>query len=146
MTDGLVRFESTLLATGMNTTGTEVPAEVLSALDAGKRLAVTVTIGRKSFGTTVGVMAALIFKVVASGGAGVKGTLRVRGAGLNRTVPFKLKRGGIGLVALPLTQPIALTLTTTLTLKPAEHARTDHVTFTPTNSNPTTAPRGCVAR
>ena len=88
----------------------------------------------------------LIVKMVAAGGAGVRGTLRMTGSGLNRTVPFKLKKGGIGLVALPLTPPVALTLTTTLVLKPAKHTRTDHVTFTPANTNPTAAPRGCVAR
>jgi hypothetical protein len=88
----------------------------------------------------------LMVKVVASGGAGVKGTLRITGAGITRTVPFKLKKGGIGLVALPLTQPAALTLTTTLVSKPVKKTRTDHVTFTPTNSNPTTSQRGCVAR
>src|SRR3954468_24912486 len=82
----------------------------------------------------------LIVKVVAPGGAGVRGTLRVRATGLDRAVPFKLKKGGIGLVALPLTPPGALTLTTTLAFKPVKHTRTDHVTFAPTNSNPTTAP------
>jgi hypothetical protein len=87
-----------------------------------------------------------IVKMVAAGGAGVRGTLRVTGPGMNRTVPFKLKKGGIGLVALPLTPPVALTLTTTLLLKPAKHTRTDHVTFTLTNTNPTAGPRGCVAR
>jgi hypothetical protein len=88
----------------------------------------------------------LTVKVVASGGAGVRGTLRMTGPGLNRTVPFKLKKGGIGLVALPLTPPVALTLTTTLILKPVKHTRTDHVTFTLADTNPTAAPRGCVAR
>jgi hypothetical protein len=87
-----------------------------------------------------------IVKVVASGGAGVKGTLRMTGSGLNRTVPFKLKKGGIGLVALPLTPPVTLTLTTTLVSKPAKATRTDHVTFTSTNTNPSATPRGCVAR
>jgi hypothetical protein len=87
-----------------------------------------------------------IVKVVASGGAGVRGTLQMRGAGLHRTVRFKLKKGGIGLVALPLTPPVALTLTTTLVLKPVKHTRTDHVTFTATNTNPTSGTRGCVAR
>jgi hypothetical protein len=89
----------------------------------------------------------LIVKVVASGGVGVRGTLRMTGPGLTRTVPFKLKKGGIGLVALPpLTTPMALTLTTTLALKPVKQTRTDHVNFTPTNANPAAAPRGCVAR
>jgi hypothetical protein len=89
----------------------------------------------------------LIVKVVASGGAGVKGTLRMTGPGLTRTVPFKLKKGGIGLVALPpLTTPVALTLTTTLALKPVKHTRTVQVNFAPTNTNPAADPRGCVAR
>jgi hypothetical protein len=87
----------------------------------------------------------LIVKVIASGGGGVRGTLRVRGTGLDRTIPFRLKKGGIGLVALPLTSPVALTLTTRLVLKPANPTRTDHVTFTPTDVN-AAAPRGCVAR
>jgi hypothetical protein len=87
-----------------------------------------------------------IVKVVAAGGTGVKGTLRVAGPGLNRTVPFKLKKGGIGLVALPLTPPVTLTLTTTLASKPVKLTRTDHVTFTPTNTNPAAPSRGCVAR
>jgi hypothetical protein len=86
-----------------------------------------------------------IVKVVASGGAGVRATLRMTGPGLNRTVHFRLKKGGIRLVALPLTPPAALTLKTTLILKPVKHTRTDHVTFTPTNADPATAPRGCVA-
>ncbi len=89
---------------------------------------------------------ALMVKVVAPGGAGVHGTVRMKGTGLDRTVPFTLKKGGIGAVALPLTQPATLTLTTTLILKPVKHTRTDHVTFTPTNANPATAQQGCVAR
>jgi hypothetical protein len=86
-----------------------------------------------------------IVKVVAAGGGGVRASLRVRGTGLDKTVPFRLKKGGIGLVALPLTPPMALTLTTTLVLKPVHPTRTDHVTFTATDPN-TAAPRGCVAR
>jgi len=89
--------------------------------------------------------ATLIVKVVASGGGGVRGTLRVRGTGLDRTVPFRLKKGGIGLVALPLTPPMALTLTTRLVLKPTNPMRTDHVNYNVTAPN-TAAPRGCVAR
>jgi len=89
--------------------------------------------------------ATLIVKVVASGGGGVRGTLRVRSTGLDRTVPFRLKKGGIGLVALPLTPPMALTLTTRLVLKPTNPMRTDHVNYNVTAPN-TAAPRGCVAR
>jgi hypothetical protein len=89
---------------------------------------------------------ALMVKVVASGGAGVRGTLRMTGPGLNRTVPFKLKKGGIGQVALPLTSPVTVTLTTTLAVKGVKHARTDHVTYTPTNATTAAGQRGCVAR
>ena len=91
---------------------------------------------------------ALIVKIVAVGGGGVRGTLRVvaPSAGLNRTVPFRLKKGGIGLVALPLTPPLALTLTTTLRLRPVNRTRTDHVAYGVTDPNAPAAPRGCVAR
>jgi hypothetical protein len=87
----------------------------------------------------------LIVKAVAVGGGGVRGTLRVKGTGLDRTIPFRLKKGGIGLVAIPLTSPVTLTLTTTLVLKPVNRTRTDHVSFTPPDVN-AAAPRGCVAR
>ena len=88
----------------------------------------------------------LIVKVVAVGGRGVKGTVRFVAAskGLDRTVPFTLKKGGIGLVALPITPPVAVTLTTTLRLKPIR-TRTDHVNVKVTDPNVPT-PRGCVAR
>ena len=86
----------------------------------------------------------LIVKVVAVGGGGVRGSLRVKGTGLDRTVPFRLKKGGIGLVAIPLSSPATLTLTTTLVLKPVK-TRTDHLTYTPPDTN-AAAPRGCVAR
>ena len=90
---------------------------------------------------------ALIVKVVAVGGGGVRGTLRVVAAsiGLNRTVPFRLKKGGIGLIALDLTPPVALTLTTTLRLRPVNPTRTDRVNFTVPDPN-APAPRGCIAR
>src|ERR1044071_1404650 len=50
--------------------------------------------------------ATLVVKIVASGGGGVRGTLRARSTGLDRTLPFRLKKGGIALVALPLTPPV----------------------------------------
>jgi len=91
---------------------------------------------------------ALIVKIVAVGGGGVRGTLRVvaPSIGMDRTVPFRLKKGGIGLIALPLTPPVALTLTTTLRLRPVNPTRTDHVAFAVTDPNAPAAPRGCVAR
>jgi hypothetical protein len=87
----------------------------------------------------------LIVKVVAVGGGGVRGTMHVKGTGLDRTVPFRLKKGGIGLVAIPLSSPVSLTLTTTLVLKPVKRTRIDHVNYTPPDVN-APAPRGCVAR
>jgi hypothetical protein len=87
----------------------------------------------------------LIVKIVAVGGGGVRATMRVRASGIDKTVPFRLKKGGIGLVAIPLASPTSLTLTTTLILKPVKRTRTDHVNFTPPDVN-ATGPRGCVAR
>jgi hypothetical protein len=87
----------------------------------------------------------LIVKMVATGGGGVRGTMRVTSTGLDKTVPFRLKKGGIGQVAIPVTPPMALTLTTKLILKPANPTRTDHVTITAADPN-APAPRGCVAR
>ena len=87
----------------------------------------------------------LIVKMVALGGGGVRGTMRIAGTGLGRTIPFRLKKGGIGQVAIPVTPPMTLTLTTKLLLKPSNPTRTDHVTVAATDPN-APAPRGCVAR
>lgn len=51
-----ITFAATIEPTGGTTTGIEVPATVLTALGAGKRPAVTVTINGASFGTTLGSM------------------------------------------------------------------------------------------
>ena len=132
---------------------------ILSAVVAAVFLAPTIATASSSSATTVGRLKlctysagdvsegsqTFIVKVVAAGGGGVRGTLRVAGGGVNRTVPFRLKKGGIGLVAIPLTPPVTLTLTTKLVLKPVNPTRTDHVTFTASDPN-TAAPRGCVAR
>jgi hypothetical protein len=87
---------------------------------------------------------ALFVKVLAARGGGVRGTLRIAGTGLDRTIRFRLKKGGIGLVAIPVTPPMTLTLTTRLILRPANPTRTDHVAVTSADPN-TPAPRGCVA-
>jgi bacteriocin resistance YdeI/OmpD-like protein/uncharacterized protein DUF1905 len=50
------RFSTSLLATGKNTTGIEVPPGLLEQLGAGKRPAVLVTIGSYTYRSTVGVM------------------------------------------------------------------------------------------
>lgn len=85
-----------------------------------------------------------VVKLVAAGGAGKKGSLRFAGAGLNKTVPFTLKKGGIALVSFQLTQSATVTLTTKLATVPVR-TRVDHVTFTSGDVN-AAAPRGCVAR
>lgn len=51
-----MRLRTTIKQTGRNTTGIEVPEEVLAALGSGKRPAVTVTINGHSYRTTVGSM------------------------------------------------------------------------------------------
>lgn len=50
------RFNTTVQATGKNTTGIVVPAEVIEALDAGKRPKVTATVNGYTYRTTVGSM------------------------------------------------------------------------------------------
>lgn len=50
------RFRTSLLASGKNTTGIEVPPEVIERLGAGRRPAVVVTIGSYTYRSTVGVM------------------------------------------------------------------------------------------
>jgi len=87
----------------------------------------------------------LIVKMVATGGGGVRGTMRIQRTGLDRTIPFRLKKGGIGQVAIPVSAPTALTLTTRLALRPVNPTRTDHVTVTATDPS-TPAPQGCVTR
>ena len=51
-----VRFRTTVELGGKTATGLEVPAEVVDALGAGKKPAVTVTIGGHSYRSTVAVM------------------------------------------------------------------------------------------
>lgn len=50
-----MRFRATLQLDGKTATGIEVPEEVVAALDAGKRAAVSVTINGFQFDTTLGV-------------------------------------------------------------------------------------------
>ncbi|HEY0125561.1 MAG TPA: DUF1905 domain-containing protein, partial [Blastococcus sp.] len=51
-----MRFRTTVELGGKTATGLEVPAEVVDALGAGKKPAVTVTIGGHSYRSTVAVM------------------------------------------------------------------------------------------
>jgi hypothetical protein len=51
-----MRFRTTILATGKNTAGLEIPANVVEALGHGRRPPVTVTINGFSYRTTVAVM------------------------------------------------------------------------------------------
>jgi hypothetical protein len=50
---GIVRFRATLETNGRTATGIEVPAEVVQALDAGKRPPVRVTLREHTYRTTV---------------------------------------------------------------------------------------------
>lgn len=51
-----MRFRTAIVQTGKNTTGIEVPAEVMEALGAGKRPAVKVTVNGYSYRSTVASM------------------------------------------------------------------------------------------
>lgn len=51
-----MRFRTTILLNGTTATGLEVPPEVVDSLGAGKKPAVTVTIGEYSYRSTVAVM------------------------------------------------------------------------------------------
>jgi hypothetical protein len=52
----MVRFHATIEQSGKTATGIRVPAEVVDALESGKRPAVRVTINGYTYRTTVGVM------------------------------------------------------------------------------------------
>jgi hypothetical protein len=51
-----MKFEATVEATGKNTTGIEVPADVVTALGGGRRPPVAATINAHTYRTTLGVM------------------------------------------------------------------------------------------
>jgi Bacteriocin-protection, YdeI or OmpD-Associated/Domain of unknown function (DUF1905) len=51
-----IRFRTTIRQTGKNTTGIEVPAELVAQLGTGKRPAVKVTINRHTYRSTVATM------------------------------------------------------------------------------------------
>ncbi len=51
-----IRFRTTIRQTGKNTTGIEVPAELVAQLGTGKRPAVSVTINRHTYRSTVATM------------------------------------------------------------------------------------------
>ncbi|WP_019928942.1 YdeI/OmpD-associated family protein [Nocardia sp. BMG111209] len=51
-----MKFQATVEATGKNTTGIEVPADIVTALGAGRRPPVAVTINDHTYRTTLGVM------------------------------------------------------------------------------------------
>ncbi len=71
-----MRFRTTIVRSGKNTTGIQVPDEVVEALGAGKRPAVTVTVNGYSYRSTVASMGG-VFMVGLSAehraGAGVAG-------------------------------------------------------------------------
>lgn len=49
-----MKFQATIKGAGVNTTGIPVPAEVMTALNAGKKPAVTVTLGGHTYRSSVG--------------------------------------------------------------------------------------------
>jgi bacteriocin resistance YdeI/OmpD-like protein/uncharacterized protein DUF1905 len=51
-----MRFDATVAATGRNTTGIEVPADVLTGLGGGRRPAVTVTLNGYTYRSSIGSM------------------------------------------------------------------------------------------
>jgi Bacteriocin-protection, YdeI or OmpD-Associated/Domain of unknown function (DUF1905) len=67
-----MRFRTTIVQSGKNTTGIQVPDEVVKALGSGKRPAVKVTVNGYSYRSTVASMGG-VFMVSLSAGAGVAG-------------------------------------------------------------------------
>ena len=75
MADG-IRFHTTIVQSGKNTTGIEVPPEVVEALGAGKRPKVKVTIGEFSYRSSIATMGGIPMVSLSAenrAGAGVAG-------------------------------------------------------------------------
>ncbi len=75
MADG-IRFHTTIVQSGKNTTGIEVPPEVVEALGAGKRPKVKVTIGEFSYRSSIATMGGVPMVSLSAenrAGAGVAG-------------------------------------------------------------------------
>jgi hypothetical protein len=71
-----MRFRTTIVQTGKNTTGIQVPDEVMEALGAGKRPAVTVTVNGYRYRNTVASMGGVAMVSLSAehrAGAGVAG-------------------------------------------------------------------------
>jgi Bacteriocin-protection, YdeI or OmpD-Associated/Domain of unknown function (DUF1905) len=71
-----MRFRTTIVQSGRNTTGIQVPEEVMEALGAGKRPAVTVTVNGYRYRSTVASMGAVAMVSLSAehrAGAGVAG-------------------------------------------------------------------------
>ena len=69
-----MRFQAEVLSSGKNTTGIEVPAEIVDALGAGKRPKVRVTIGHYSYRTSIASMGGVFMLSVSAevrAGAGI---------------------------------------------------------------------------
>jgi antitoxin component of MazEF toxin-antitoxin module len=71
-----MRFRTTIVQSGKNTTGIEVPEEVMAALGAGRRPAVTVTVNGHRYRSTVASMGGVAMVSLSAehrAGAGVAG-------------------------------------------------------------------------
>jgi antitoxin component of MazEF toxin-antitoxin module len=71
-----MRFRTTIVRSGKNTTGIQVPGEVMEALGAGKRPAVTVTVNGYRYRSTVAAMGGVAMVSLSAehrAGAGVAG-------------------------------------------------------------------------
>ena len=71
-----MRFRTTIVQSGKNTTGIQVPDEVMEALGAGKRPAVTVTVNGYRYRSTVASMGGVAMVSLSAehrAGAGVAG-------------------------------------------------------------------------
>jgi antitoxin component of MazEF toxin-antitoxin module len=71
-----MRFRTTIVQSGKNTTGIQVPGEVMEALGAGKRPAVTVTVNGYRYRSTVAAMGGVAMVSLSAehrAGAGVAG-------------------------------------------------------------------------
>jgi antitoxin component of MazEF toxin-antitoxin module len=71
-----MRFRTTIVRSGKNTTGIQVPGEVMEALEAGKRPAVTVTVNGYRYRSTVAAMGGVAMVSLSAehrAGAGVAG-------------------------------------------------------------------------
>lgn len=125
---------------------TAVRGAFLLALAAAASVAMASTAGARSLGTAVGPLKLCTFvsandnnttatetvRVQASGATGHKGTLTLKGAGLNHTSQLFFRQGGVALTSFAIEQKGVATLTVKLTAP--SKSRTVHVTLDPAST------------